>query len=90
LSTEHSKGSIIHPPVFIHEEAKVSDSVIGPNVTIDKGAEINGAILTETIVGKGAHINNMILNYSLVGDHALVEGQKRVVNVGDYSELKLN
>jgi glucose-1-phosphate thymidylyltransferase len=90
LSTEHSKGSIIHPPVFIHEEAKVSDSVIGPNVTIDKGAEVSGTILSETIVGKGAQIKNMILNNSLVGDHALVESQKRVVNVGDYSELKLN
>ncbi len=90
LSTEHSKGSIIHPPVFIHEEAKVSNSVIGPNVTIDKGAEINGTILSETIVGKGAHVNNMILDNSLIGDQALVEGQKRIVNVGDYSELKLN
>ena len=90
LSTEHSNGSIIHPPVFIHETAKVSDSVIGPNVTIDKGAQICGAILTETIVGKGSVINSMILSHSLVGDHALVEGQKRVVNVGDYSELKLN
>ena len=90
LSTGHSNGSIIHPPVFIHEEAKVSDSVIGPNVTINKGAEICGAILTETIVGKGAVINNMILSQSLIGDHALVDSQKRVVNVGDYSELKLN
>jgi hypothetical protein len=46
--------------------------------------------LTETIVGKGAVIKNMILSHSLIGDHALVESQKRVVNVGDYSELKLN
>ncbi|NQV41998.1 MAG: NTP transferase domain-containing protein [Candidatus Marinimicrobia bacterium] len=90
LSTEHSSGSIIHPPVFIHDEAKVSDCVIGPNVTIDKGAEVSGAILTDTIVGKGAIIKNMILSHSLIGDHAVTEGQKRVVNVGDYSELKLN
>ncbi|MBC8375701.1 MAG: hypothetical protein H8E26_06615 [FCB group bacterium] len=68
----------------------MSNSVIGPNVTIDKGAEVSGVILSETIVGKGAHIYNMILNNSLIGDHALVDGQKRVVNVGDYSELKLN
>jgi len=90
LSTEHSKGSIIHPPVFIHAEAKVNDAVIGPNVTIDKGADVSGSILTETIVGKGAVIRNMLLSHSLVGDHAQVESQKRVVNVGDYSELKLN
>ncbi|NQV16478.1 NTP transferase domain-containing protein [bacterium] len=90
LSTEHSNGSIIHPPVFIHSEAKVSNSVIGPNVTIDKGAEISGAILTETIVGKGAVIKNMILSHSLIGDNAIAEGQARSINVGDYSELILN
>jgi len=90
LSTEHSKGAIIHPPVFIHADAKVKDSVIGPNVTIDKGADIRGAILTETIVGKGAVINDIMLTNSLVGDQAIVESSKRVVNVGDFSELKLN
>mgnify|MGYP002638991259 CR=1 FL=1 len=90
LATEHSIGSIIHPPVFIHSEAKVSNSVIGPNVTIDKGAEISGAILSETIVGKGAVIKNMILSHSLIGDNAIAESQARSINVGDYSELLLN
>jgi len=90
LSTEHSKGAIIHPPVFIHSEAQVKDCVIGPNVTIDKGADIQGAILEETIVGKGAVIRNMILRDSLIGDQAVVESGKHVVNVGDYSELLLN
>ncbi len=90
LSTEHKKGSIIHPPVFIHADAKVESSVIGPNVTIDRGAEVSGTILTETIVGKGSVIKNMILSHSLVGDHALAENHALTVNVGDYSELKLN
>ncbi|NQV30165.1 MAG: NTP transferase domain-containing protein [Candidatus Marinimicrobia bacterium] len=90
LSTEHSHGSIIHPPVFIHAKAKVTNSVIGPNVTIDKSAEISGAILSETIVGKGAVIKNMILSHSLVGDNAIAESQARSISIGDYSELLLN
>jgi glucose-1-phosphate thymidylyltransferase len=90
ISANHAKDTIIHPPVFIHAEAKVTNSVIGPNVTVDKRAEINGAILTDTIVGKDSVINNMILSQSLIGDHSVVENQVRTVNVGDYSELKLN
>ncbi|MEA3287521.1 MAG: sugar phosphate nucleotidyltransferase [Candidatus Marinimicrobia bacterium] len=86
----HAKDTIIHPPVFIHPEAKVINSVIGPNVTVDKRAEISGAILTDTIVGKDSVIKNMILSHSLIGDHSIVENQVRTVNVGDYSELKLN
>ncbi len=90
LSANHAKDTIIHPPVFIHPEAKVVNSVIGPNVTIDKRADVCGAILTETIVGKDSVIKNMILSHSLIGDHSIVENQVRAVNVGDYSELKLN
>jgi len=85
-----AKNSVIIPPVFIHAEAKVSHSVIGPNVTIDKGAEIYNAILKDTIVGKGSEIKNMILSHSLIGDHSIAENQVRTINVGDYSELKLN
>ncbi|MCF6238083.1 MAG: NTP transferase domain-containing protein [Candidatus Marinimicrobia bacterium] len=84
LSTDHAKDSIIHP------EAKVVNSIIGPNVTIDKRADVSGAILTETIVGKDSVIKNMILSHSLIGDHSIAESQTRSINVGDYSELKLN
>lgn len=90
LSADHVKGSIVHPPVFIHPEANVTNSVIGPNVTIDKRAEVSGAILTETIVGKDSVIKNLILSHSLIGNYATVDGNVRAINVGDYSELKLN
>ena len=90
LSTEHAKDSIILPPVFIHPEAKVVNSIIGPNVTIDKRAEVSGAILTETIVGKDSVIKHMILSHSLIGDHSIAENQARAIFVGYYSELKLN
>ncbi len=86
----NAKDSIILEPVFIHPEAKVVNSVIGPNVTIDKGADVCNAILTDTIVGKGSEIKNMILSHSLIGDHSIAENQVRTINVGDFSELKLN
>ena len=89
-STVHVEDSVIHPPVYIHAEAKVINSVVGPNVTIDKGADVCGAILKDTIVGKGSIIKNMILSHSLIGDHSVAENQVRTINVGDYSELKLN
>jgi len=86
----HTQDSVIHEPVFIHREAQVINSVIGPNVTIDKGARVSGAIISESIIGKGAIVNNMILSQSLVGDHSKAESQVRSINIGDYSELKLN
>jgi len=89
-STEHVEDTIIHPPVFIHPEAKVRRSVIGPNVTIDKGSEVEDTILSESIVGKHSIIRSMILKNSLIGDHSLAESHTRSINVGDYSELKFD
>ena len=89
-STDHVKDTIVHQPVFIHPEAHVSNSVIGPNVTIDKNSEVEGAIISESIVGKGSIIRNMILKNSLIGDNALAESHIRSINVGDYSELKFD
>ena len=89
-STDQMKDTVIHPPVFIHPEATVINSVIGPNVTIDRGAEVIGAILSDTIVGKHSVIRNMILKNSLIGDNSIAESHVRSVNVGDYSELKFD
>lgn len=89
-STDQMESTVIHPPVFIHSQATVRNSVIGPNVTIDKGSEVDGAILSDTIVGKYSIIRNMILRNSLIGDNSVSESHVRSVNVGDYSELKFD
>jgi glucose-1-phosphate thymidylyltransferase len=89
-STDHVKDTIVHQPVFIHPEARVSNSVIGPNVTIDKDSEVEGTIISESIIGKNSIIRNMILKNSLIGDNALAESHVRSINVGDYSELKFD
>jgi len=89
-STEHAKGAILHPPVYIHPEAVVENSIIGPYVTIDKGSHVQNAILTNTIVSRHACIDNMILKDSLIGENAIVASPSRTINIGDYSELKFD
>ncbi len=87
---EKRTNTVIHPPVFIHPEAKVNNAVIGPFVTIDKGAEVNNSIIRNSIIGKYSKITNLVLSDSLIGEDAFVSSRERQANIGDFSELQFN
>jgi len=75
VSEENEASCTIHPPVFIHPEARVSDSTLGPYVTIDQGARVSGSTIVETIVGKAAIVKNIQLSHTLLGDGSVTEGK---------------
>ncbi len=78
---------VIIPPVNIHPSAQISQSVIGPNVTIAADCTISGCLLRDTIVDEGATCQNMLLEQSLIGRNARLESRYRTVNVGDSSAV---
>lgn len=86
-NTESLPGSIIIPPVFIPENARVMHSVIGPNVSVGEDAEIERSIISDTIIGSGARVENACVNGSLIGDNAQVIERPRVLAIGDNSSL---
>lgn len=81
------QGSVILPPVCIHDRAHIKNSIIGPNVTISEDAVIEHSILRDCIIGERAHIANRVLADSLVGKDASVIGTFQRMNVGDSSEI---
>ena len=74
-------------PVRIEDGAIVKGGSIGPNVTIEKGAKVEGSVLKDTIVGAGARIEGSELHDSMVGGHSIVQGFKGSLSVADYSEV---
>jgi glucose-1-phosphate thymidylyltransferase len=78
---------IIVPPVNIHPSAQISQSVIGPNVTVAANCIISNSFLRDTIVDEGAVCRDTLMEQSLIGRHARVEGRFRMVNVGDSSAM---
>ncbi|MGI6740890.1 MAG: sugar phosphate nucleotidyltransferase [Brevefilum sp.] len=81
----HLDDSIIIPPVNIHPEARVSKSILGPNLSVGAGAVIHNCVLQDSIIGDGAHITSSILEGSLLGNNVTVNGQSGKVNLGDDS-----
>jgi len=82
-------GSIIIPPVYIPENARVEHSILGPNVSIGEGAVIEKSIVSDSIIGSGARVSHACLDGSLIGDGAQVVERPRVLAIGDNSSLDI-
>lgn len=90
---EERTGVRILPPVFIHPSAEVSESVIGPNVSIDAGCQISQAVIQDSIIEEGTKVTRAALTHSLIGKNCVVVGQANKeeaasLNIGDNSEVR--
>jgi glucose-1-phosphate thymidylyltransferase len=79
----------ILPPVFIHPDAQVASSVIGPNASIGAGCKIKSSVLSNVIVDTDTVIENMVIDNSLLGKNVELSGKATHINMGDHTKADL-
>jgi glucose-1-phosphate thymidylyltransferase len=89
-STPAGDGNVYIPPVYVEPTAKITNCILGPNVSVSAGAVLERSIISNTIVAAKAHIVDVILDDSLVGNESRLRGPKRSINIGDSSEFDLS
>lgn len=77
-------------PCYISAKAKISNSIIGPNVSVGDGSVIENSIISDSIINENAVIKNANLDKSLIGPSAYVSGRIDSINIGENSEIKLS
>ncbi len=80
--------AVIIPPVCIEDGARISQSVVGPYVSIAAEAVIHRSVIHDSIINEGAIVQDALLQRSLIGEHAFVEGSYKRLNVGDSSTVQ--
>jgi glucose-1-phosphate thymidylyltransferase len=80
------KDFAVIPPVYIHPDAQVTSSVIGPNVSIGAGCRINCSVLSNVIVDAETEIENMVIDNSLLGKNVRVKARAAQMSLGDQSQ----
>jgi len=80
-------NSIIIHPVSIGKNCVITNSIIGPHVTIGDNVNINYSIVKESIIGNYSTIDEVILNQSVVGSDAAIRGLSQSLNIGDNTEI---
>jgi glucose-1-phosphate thymidylyltransferase len=82
-------GVNVIPPVYIHPEAEVESSIIGPYATIEAGCRILGSKIQNSIVENNTLIEDVILEESLIGQNVQIKGGSYSINIGDNTTLEL-
>lgn len=81
-------NSKVVKPVYIHDDAKIEKSAIGPFVTINKGATIINSIIKDSIIDENSVIEDCILDGCIVGKEASLQGFKGKLHVADHSTVE--
>ena len=81
------ENTIIIPPVSIASTSKISNSIIGPNVSIGDKTIVNYSILKNAIIGSYSEITNAVLHDSVIGSDASLRGLSQSLNLGDSTEI---
>lgn len=81
-------GVAILPPVYIHPEAEIEASVLGPHVSIGKGCRLERAVVRNAVIDEGSILKEVVVADALLGRRVHIEGRAQQLNLGDDSWLK--
>lgn len=94
-SSAHLGGDVeIVRPVFIHPSAKVTDSKIGPYVSIGRDCVISASRIENSILEEGVSVESAVLDHSLIGREVSILGRGATetaasLNLGDNCSVNL-
>jgi len=81
------KSTIIIDPVSIAGDCDISNSIIGPNVSIGERTIIRSSIISNSIIGAYSQLETAVLHHSVVGSDAYLKGLSQSLNIGDSTEI---
>lgn len=83
------ENTVIIQPVRIAANCKISNSIIGPNVTLGENVVITNSLLKDCIIGTYTALYDVTLQNSLIGADATLRGKTNNLNIGDNTEIDL-
>ncbi len=87
-SSAKIENSSIIEPCYIGDDVVITNSVIGPHVSIGSGSKVTHSILKNTIVQQNSKINSASVTNSMIGNHSEIHGAALDISIGDYTILK--
>jgi len=80
-------GVAIHEPVYIEDGVRIERSVVGPNVSIERGTTILDSHLAHTVVGQYCHLEGVRLLASMLGNYVRLRDLGGQATLGDHAEF---
>jgi len=85
---EFSDCTIIEP-VYIGKNVNISNSVIGPNVTIENNTKIDRSLISNSIVFSDSVLHSVNIENSIIGSNVEIHNKPLNVAIGDYIKVTI-
>ena len=81
------KDSVIIQPCYIGPNVQISNSNVGPHVSIGAGSVLNEVIVSNSIIGEKTQLSKALLSASMIGSNANFTGRSKDLSLGDFSTI---
>ncbi len=81
-------GTAIVPPVHVDEGCVIENAVVGPHVSMARGAVVRDAVVRDAILAENALVEGVVVEHAIVGPDARIRHRLATLNLGDGSELE--
>jgi glucose-1-phosphate thymidylyltransferase len=78
---------LINEPVYIDENAQITNSVVGPYAVIEKNSVVSNSVVSNSIILENANVLNAVIDNSIIGNYSIVKKQALQLSIGDYNEI---
>lgn len=86
-SAQITESNIIQP-CYIGENVKISNSVVGPFVSIGQGTVVDSSVIKNSIIQNNSVVENLVLANSMIGSNTVVVGKTADLSAGDYNVIE--
>jgi len=80
-------GCTFIEPCYIGSHVELSNSIIGPNVSIHDNCHISGTMLQDSVVAAGGTLESAALSRSMLGESVVVRKFQGSLHLGDHSSI---
>ena len=81
-------NTVIVSPVYIGDNVEISNSVIGPNVSVEENCILENCIIENSLIAKEVKVKNVSLVSSILNCYSSYEGREKTISMGEYSYIK--
>lgn len=81
------ENATIIQPCFIGEGVVVKNAVVGPYVSLEKGATIQNSVISNSIIQEKTTVKNAVLVNSMLGKDVNYSDNPKELSLGDFSVL---
>lgn len=82
-------NSVIIQPCYIGEGVRISNSVVGPHVSLGKGTSVNNSVVRNSIIQTNTSVSGVNVDNSMIGNYVKLDGRMKDYSMGDYTVEQL-